>query len=405
MPPRSSILARSALIAATAALTLPLHAQQSSLELRGGAAAPSGTIVGCSAEGVTVVSSLTGEITIGWDRVRSVSGEHADAASEYMDVADKAWRATSRLERGDIAAAEPLLEELFADYAGQQGPTASAVCGGLLRCRLERGAHTLAVGAWLAWLHTRDGGTRTAPDAGTGTSPTTDEETGLAPDLPPVWLGLPAVRVFSQTPLNADQYGDRAAQLALLYQHAALLESGTPQPMPRLEGNDPGVRMVWEIVAARSPVETERLTGRRAIEKRLKSEPVGWTDAWLRTALGRSLLREADVDEQRRGVIELLRVRVEHERDAPYLAGLALAEAAVTMRSLGDDAAASLLRRELLDTFPGHPASTWEPVSRWAAASGHGPVDPEPLWLTHRRLPAMSAESRPESEQSRSPHG
>lgn len=409
MTRRFPILARLAVTLAVAATTAPVHAQQSSLELRGGAAPPAGSIVRCTAEGVVLVSSLTGEITIGWDRVRSVSGEHAEAASEFMDVADKAWRATTRLERGDIAAAEPLLEELFADYAGQQGPTASAVCGGLLRCRLERGAHTLAVGAWLAWLHTRDDGTPAAPgsESSTAFSPTTDDETGLAPELPPIWLSLPAVRVFGQTPLNADRFGDRAAELAELYQHAALLESGQQQPMPRLESNDPGVRMVWEIVAARSPIENERLTGRRAIEKRLKSEPIGWTDAWLRTALGRSLLREADPEQQRRGVIELLRVRVEHERDAPYLAGLALAEAAVTMRTLGDDAAASLLRRELLDTFPGHPASTWEPVSRWAAAPGRPPHEPDiqPHRLTHLRIPDTSAVARPESEQSRSPHG
>ena len=91
------ILARLAVTLAVAATTAPVHAQQSSLELRGGAAPPPGSIVRCTAEGVVLVSSLTGEITIGWDRVRSVSGEHAEAASEFMDVADKAWRATSRL--------------------------------------------------------------------------------------------------------------------------------------------------------------------------------------------------------------------------------------------------------------------------------------------------------------------
>ena len=404
-----TIRARSAATIGVFAFVAFAQAQPSSLQLRSGAEPPPGSIVGCTAEGVVVASPITGEITIGWDKIRAVSGEHAADANEYMDVADKAWRAMSRLDRGDISAAEPLLEELFADYAGQRGPTASVVCAGLLRCRLERGAHTLAVGAWLAWLHTRDGGVAPGFGAGDGASltPATDDETGLAPELPPIWLGLPAVRVFGQTPLDADRFGDRAAQLATLYQHAAMLEGGTQQPMPRLESSDPGVRLVWDVVASRSSNESERLAGRRAIEKRLTAEPVGWADAWLRTAMGRSLLRESDPDQQRRGVIELLRVRVTHDRDAPYLAGLALAEAAVAMRALGDEAAASLLRRELLDSFPGHPASTWEPISRWVTASDGLPHDPyiQPLWLTLHRSPAAGADTRSKTEQSRSPHG
>jgi hypothetical protein len=225
-----------------------------------------------------------------------------------------------------------------------------------------------------------------------------DPETGLVPELPPIWLDLPAVSVFGRSPLRADRFGDRTSHLAQLYQHAALVESGQSQPLPRLESNDPAVRLVWEIVAVQSRSEAERATGRRAIEKRLRGEPVGWTDAWLRTALGRSLLRESDTDDRRRGVIELLRVRVAHEYDAPYLAGLALAEAAVTMRELGDDRAAALLRRELLDSFPGHPATTWEPISLWRMGASTSVFPTLAAPKTTIGAPSTTA-------QSRSPHG
>lgn len=383
-------------------------AQGSEVQLRGGKSSPPGGVSACTPEGVVIASALTGKIVIGWDRVRTVTGEHAEEARAYADIADKSWRAVSRLERGDIPAAEPLFEELFADYAGSEGPTAAAIAGGLLRCRLDRGAHTLAVAAWLAWLHADTPGSQLDSSNDVRDVLMADPETGLVPELPPIWLDLPAVRVFGQSPLNAERYGDRAAQLAMLYQLAATTESGKTQPMPRLDDNDAGVRLVWDLVAAQSRDEAERLVGRKAIEKRLRADPVGWTDAWLRTALGRSLLREADPDEQRRGVIELLRVRVTHERDAPYLAGLALAEAAVTMQSLGDADAASLLRRELLDSFPGHPATTWEPISLWqdAASASRQHTEPNtPHVLPPLRTAADADDAHRPIEQSRSPHG
>lgn len=380
------------LAAATAcAVSALANAQGSDVILRNNAATPPGRVVRCSPQGVVMGSTATGETTIGWHRVREVTGELADEAVAYHDTSEKAWRAVSRLQRGDIPAAEPLFEELFAEQAGQRGPTAAAVSGGLLRCRLDRGAHTLAVGAWLAWRHA-------TADQTPGTDAVTDSETGLAPGLPPIWLDLPATRVFGQTPIRAEAFGERESELAALYQHAALVESGQDNPIPRLTSTDPGVRLVWEVVAAQSASDAERLAGRRAIERRLRSEPVGWEDAWVRAAYGRSLLREPEPDQQRRGVIELLRVRVTHEHDAPYLAGLALAEAAVTLRTLGDDKAAQVLRRELLDRFPGHPATSWEPVSLWP--------DPDaPHASRTGRVPAHADARTPPMQPSRSPHG
>ena len=345
---------------------------ESEVILRGGAQPPEGRIVTCSIEGVVIASPVTGETVIGWDSVRLVTGDHADEARAFADVGDKAWRGLRRLERGDIPAAEPLLEGLFVTYRTRTGPTAAAVTGGLLRCRLERGAHTLAIAAWLSWMHARsaDPGRQWftgGSDAGTGPLGA-DEATGLLPDLPPIWLDLPAVRVFSDAPLGGTDFGDREQALAELYRHAARARCGVREPMPRLTSPDPGVHLVWDIVAAQSPSPQERTTGRKAIEVRLRKEPSGWLDAWLRVALGRSLLLEDDAEQRQRGVIELLGVRVMHERDSAYLAGLALADSVVALKGLGDDQAASMLRRELLDRFPGHPATGWEPIMVWEGA-------------------------------------
>ncbi|VAX42422.1 hypothetical protein MNBD_PLANCTO03-1157 [hydrothermal vent metagenome] len=344
---------------------------ENTLTLRGGATPPAGEVVACSIEGVVVESPVTGRVIVGWERVRSVSGEHAEEAEAFAEIADQAWRAISRLQRGDIPAAEPVLEGLFVLYRDRTGPTAAAINGGLLRCRLERGAHTLAVGAWLAWLHASSDDAEAAwydtlsLSRAASAAPTTDPETGLLPGLPPIWLDLPAVRVFGDAPSAGAAFGEREQELAELYRHAARAQHGDREPMPRLTSADPAVRLVWDIVAAQSRSDQERATGRKAIKVRLRKEPVGWLDAWLRVGLGRSLLLEDETAQRQRGVIELLRVRITHERDAPYLAGLALAEAAVALRELGDDTAATMLRRELLDLFPDHPAAGWEPIMLW----------------------------------------
>ncbi len=378
------------------------------LILRGGTAPPVGKVTECSIEGVVVDSPVTGPVIVGWAQVRSVTGEHADQAGAFAEVADHVWRAVSRLERGDIPAAEPLLEGLFATYRNRTGPTAAAVSGGLLRCRLERGAHTLAVGAWLSWLPA------TAPEAGPvwytpppSPDPATlviDVETGLLPDLPPIWLDLPAVRVFGDTTPAASPFGEREQALVELYRHAARAQRGDREPMPRLTNPDPAVRLVWDLVAAQSQNDPERIAGRKAIEVRLRKEPIGWLDAWLRVGLGRSLLLEPETDQHQRGVIELLRVRVTHQRDNPYLAGLALADAAIAMQAMGDDNAPSLLRRELLDQFPGHPATGWEPIMLWdgspsaqARRQTHDPHDPHDPRSQQPRAVAHA--------ESRNPHG
>lgn len=357
-------------------LFCPLAAGQQDLAVRGGAQPPDGRVTSCTVEGVTVASPVGGEVIIGWEQVRSVAGEHAGEAAAFSGVADESWRALARLRRGDIPAAEPLLERLFVTYGDRTGPTAAAVDGGLLRCRLERGAHTLAVTAWLSWLHATSADERRWFDADEATKISgVDGETGLLPELPPIWLDLPAVRVFGDAPLGGEAFGERERALAELYRHAARAVGGEHEPMPRLTSSDEGVRLVWDIVAAQSPIAQERTAGRRAVEARLRKEPTGWVDGWLRAALGRSLLLEPETEQRQRGVIELLRVRVMHERDCPYLAGLALADGAVAVRAMGNPDAASMLRRELLDRFPGHPATGTEAMMLWdtPAATAGGP--------------------------------
>ncbi len=65
----------------------------SELTLRDGSAPPEGRVASCSIEGVVVASPVTGELIVGWERVRTVSGEHGAEAGAFGEVSDQAWRA------------------------------------------------------------------------------------------------------------------------------------------------------------------------------------------------------------------------------------------------------------------------------------------------------------------------
>src|SRR5262249_21729976 len=161
---------------------------------------PPGEVTGVDAQGVTLNLSGPAPVpgnkpraqagmgtVISWDRVASVQGDLGDAAGPFLATGEKLWRARTRLERGDVVGAEPLVEELFAQFAGQRGATAAVAAGGLLRCRLATGAQTGAVVPWLGYLGALGENEQPtlAGDSDPGAGPAVDAGTGLAPLLPP----------------------------------------------------------------------------------------------------------------------------------------------------------------------------------------------------------------------------
>lgn len=377
------------------ACLLPLTCAQ--VQLRGPGATPPHRVQSIAAEGVSVVwENGTGE-TLAWDRVRSVSAENAAEAAPYQELAQTAWRARTRLERGDAVGAEPLFESLYPSVRDSKGPTAITITEGLLRCRLKRGATASATDAWLAWL--RAGG-------GTTSSTGTPDLSALAfpllmplheppllviKRLPPIFMPGPELRALATEPTdsiappappapsaqqNQPQTEDTIERLASLYRAAARFElsrtqasRGTdPSPLPAeanvpdarawpLIGNDPTYTLVREIVLSRIGDQPNRLASRAALDARLnRAETSDWIRAWCRTAIGRSLILETDPESKRRGTLELLTAYVAYADEDPNLAAIALSEAAHTLTALGDQAGADRLWLLAGEDFPGHPA-------------------------------------------------
>lgn len=347
------------------------------VELRGQEATPAGVAVLADASGIALAAAPDGRPTlvVTWDRVRSVRGPMEQEAGQFASIADRSWRARTRLERGDAAAAEPLFEELFRAFRGKGGPTAALVAEGLLRCRLRRGAHVLAIEPWLALL---DATPAPGPSvlhadwsAEAGLAPILDGATGLIPAIPPIWAGSSAAQIMAgvQGPWATGDTATRSGRLAALYAAAARHETGQASEVPSMDTSDPGVRLVHEIVTARVGGATARTAARQALEERIRkstsmasdSTPP-WMEAWCRAAVGRSLLRESVQHERYLGIVELLHLPARLSGVHPYLAGLALAEASVALRDMGDATGADTLLNELVERFPDHPVLDWDPI-------------------------------------------
>lgn len=378
---------------ATPAATTPAPEAESSATFRAGKGQQLG-VTAVSIDGVCVgelVAGVSSARMLSWHQIKSINGALAAGSQPLLANADAAWRGLARLERGDDLGAEAILEPLAKTYRLRGGPTAAAVYAGLLRCRLGRGAQTLAIDSWVGWLAANE----IAPDAGGGPAVSSwdhaeellvgviDPATGLAMALPPTWLNVPAVRSLAGTDAMPSEPGpSRGEQMRDLYVQAARFECRLPT---RLRTMDPAwsesQRLVWQIVAARIGDEATRKDARAALQGRLRVAIPSWQEAWCRIGLGRSLLLESDDDSKRDGLLQLLAIASREDGSDVYLTGIALAEAAAGLRARGDAVGANLVLADLVRQYPDHPALEWEVIRPYVRGVGMTarmkPVDAE----------------------------
>lgn len=338
------------------------------VSLRGQADPIAGDVTKVGPEGVTVAIGGVPKI-VGWDRVRDVHGEQGAAAAKQLEAVADLWRARMRLERGDFAAAEPMLDALAAGQRGIVGPTAAVVFEGQLRCRLKRGAVAPAVWAWLDWVRARGGAIGAGSDASLGwiggrydAPAVVESRTGLILGTPPIFLHDAALdaAVASDEWSRFTGADTTTAELAMLYRAAARFEAELPPELGTITSNNEAVRLAADIVQSRVGSDQQRQAARANLKSRLEQHDIDpWTECWCRVGMGRSLLREADSDMMRQGIIQLLHVPSRFARVSSYAASIALAEAAMMLHDLGDDQGAAALKAELMDRYARSNAAGW----------------------------------------------
>jgi hypothetical protein len=317
-----------------------------------------GTIINVNDNGVSIRSGTGAEHAVTWDRIREVQTDDPSlqrGVDEYRDTALALWRARSRLDRGDMAMAEPLFDRLFAEYRGRTSETALIVAEGVLRCRLARGADDTAIIPALEVARLRRKGVKTT--AYSVLPEHYDEATALWQRLPPAWAPTSALARVEAELKSYDAGGDTVvAALASLYRAAARQQMNlAPEEAANLALDHPGVALMRSLVMASSADSDQRAAARAALEKRRPELPE-WALAWSYFAIGESLLRESGLGQRERGVVSLAHLPATFRSQQPYLAALALARMSAALASMGDAAGAAVLRTELERTFPNHPA-------------------------------------------------
>lgn len=337
-------------------------AQADDVVLRRGEMEPMrGTVVAVDDAGVSVRSEFGAMHLVPWDRVREVQTEQPlPQIRRYEQTAVDLWRARSRVERNDLAMAEPLLEALFEAYRGRRHETALVVAEGLLRCRLARGAQAMAVVPSLEAIRLRRSGVDTASYA--MLDAVIDESTWLCVHLPPSWPASANMRRLIADLDRYDAQGDALVdEMATLYRLAALRAVGETIDDDDDLGDGRSARFLRRIVdaiAAANGDSDDAAAQRSAVESLTGSldELVGWQEAWARYAIGRALMRDDDDAQQRMGLVHLAHVPARFSRSQPFLAGLAAVELAEAVADRGEVQAAASVRSQIEQLYPNHPA-------------------------------------------------
>jgi hypothetical protein len=364
-------------ISAILALASAVCAQTATVVLRGREAPLLGDVREVTFEAITLDTSGTTRI-IGWDRVWELAGTEP-VSGDMLAFARGAWQGRTRTEKGDYSGAEAVLESLLPRCIGKRGPTVAAISGSLLECRLSRGAYAQAILPMLVYAGAVSSGRDNWYEPATPVreprldripdSLRWDESFALCPLVPPLWVDVPSVRALVET--KVPDQPPRAAMLGALYRASAAREVGIEFSLPDVIPDDPGLRLVAEVVLAQDADPAIRQAARQMLTRRQGADTPAWLDAWCRAAIGRSLLREPEREERLLGVAELLAIPALYERLNPALTGVCLAHAAVALDDLGHSGAARSLVEELAQRFPAHPVLSWDRLGRIGRSRDH----------------------------------
>ena len=339
---------------------------------RGGGEPVRGSVSRLDEDGVRIMVDGTTPVVFSWDRVSDVQlqEDRYPRLEEFAELGTRLWRARSRLERGDAELAEPIFELLFPGTNGRTSETALVVAEGLLRCRLKRGELAAAVLPALEVARLRrlgittDSYSQLLPQATGSDSPglihLVDVDSGVVPYLPPAWLSGPALASRALALESWDAGDDETlALLCSLYARSIRQSMGEQVDPVDLEDTamleSPGPLLLGQMINALHDDDAVRKSARADLQELLETNPDPWVESWVRFQLGRSLLLEPGMGQQRRGLLSLSHLPSRWGQAQPYLSGVAMAIMADQFDAHDEADAAHRMRTDLRRMHPGHP--------------------------------------------------
>ena len=267
-----------------------------------------GTITSSTPQGIHLQREDQTSIIIPWYELRA--GQMPEGANaSYASLAQNAWRAHARLDRGDSIGALPIYQSLARTYLWEQGPQSMDVCDGLVRCLIGSERRKQAIEPMLAWF-VADGLPGAESYAATSIY---DEDLQVRKDLPPVFAETDAGRCVESI--------DAPSRTQLLHAYYALVaasESDRSAWFERIEvlkranrARDAGLVLIEQLCFAQAhPEESGRRGARDSLKRRTQTQRGTWIEVWSRLGIGVSKIRSENANERDEGVIELVHIIV-----------------------------------------------------------------------------------------------
>ena len=313
------------------------------------------TVVGFDEDGIR----LDDASLLRWDGIeRGRISSEGQAAFDQMleELGTHLYRIRQRLTVGDYRGILPHAEAVYPRYVGRRSETAYMVFQGLMWARLAVGRREAAVEPYLrCYNHLKSVPAEKLSLPGNRRL-RCDLQTGMTPELQPVWFDAQAAKsslpgalkaVTEMTPPRPEgtrvYYGTLALAAGELDQAARVLGG--------IKGEQPSLAQLREIAMAQGEV----LGGRpgRAIGvlegnlDKLTPDNKPLAIYWL----GMSKLKSKDPRVQRQGILELLHLPAIYGDRFPELASAALYQSMVSFASAGDNESRAVVRRELLEQY------------------------------------------------------
>lgn len=313
------------------------------------------TVVSYDLEGVV----LDNQTRLGWhDIERATVGKDRQEAfdRQLKELGSPLYRIRQRLTTADYAGAKEPAEALFPRYATGRGETAYLVQQATMWGRIATGERERALVAYLQCWETLRGKPALAATLPGDRRLKVDRETGLTPELAPIWFDadtarqeLPAVlrqitQMSKPRPIGVNLY---YAGLAL----AAGDTTSAERAMKAVTTPTPVVERLLTILAAEREIRTNQPgIGVAQLESAAPNLPAEWRPLagyWL----GVSKLTSSDESIRQAGMLQLLRIPALSGQEQPELAGAALFQVMRTLEAHGDATGSVAVRRELLERY------------------------------------------------------
>lgn len=314
-------------------------------------------IVSMNEDGV----ALTGGQVIGWDDIEriTVSATQQEKADQLLrDLGDHLYRIRQRLNVGDYEGLLPHAEAVYPRYMLRNSKTAYMVKQATMWALLATGRREEAVAPYLGcyeYIRLMEGRPLTLPGQ---RRLVYDKQTGMTPDLQPVWFDPAAAKkVLPQVRQAATAMKNPLPLSARIYYASLALAAGERDAANAVlkgvkQGDPISDQLVALVKAQAEVVDGSPGPALSALETSLESfsrENRPAAHYWL----GAAKVAAPEKATQQAGILQLLHIPAIYGETAPELAGAALYEAMTTLTKLGDEKGAIAIRKELLDEY-GH---------------------------------------------------